>query len=268
MMDCKTVLQWIERVRPSGDELATSELAPVAGHLQRCPDCLEKFRVHQRVDEVIARGMCAVPIPSGLRERILSRLDRQRVSALPGWMAALRQGAAVLTLLAATVLLVLTRHWVVDRPVVPAVEIAVDKLGELAEGAELVDLRTAPAADDLAPWLSRELRRLKVTGEPPRAHPLAGLVGVARARIADCWVAVFRYNDPRSPGPTNTDVFACSLDRFRVTSLDDAPQRIYKTRDRIVLAWVEGGIVYVAVFDGWLPPGWDGMRPGRQQPLI
>lgn len=77
-MDCKNARLLLEFARPVSSELDASEAEALQNHLTRCPDCSAVAQSARRFDEVVGKAMIAVPIPDGLRTRLLAKLDKQR----------------------------------------------------------------------------------------------------------------------------------------------------------------------------------------------
>jgi hypothetical protein len=94
-MDCNHARLLLKFVRPDGTELEASEAEALQDHLSQCADCGALAGDERRLDEAFAQAMRQVPVPGGLRERILSRLTARRQKMLKRWLAA----AAALLLL-------------------------------------------------------------------------------------------------------------------------------------------------------------------------
>jgi len=73
-MNCDDALNQLEAVRPHSQDTRDAELADARNHLDSCPQCRELFHQRQRQDERIGRVMRSVPVPQGLRERLLEGL--------------------------------------------------------------------------------------------------------------------------------------------------------------------------------------------------
>lgn len=98
-MDCKTARLLLDFARPLGTELEESEGEALAGHLADCSACGTLHRVERKVDDHIGKAMRAVPVPDGLRDRIVVKLAGQRdrwYLRRVGWGAAAAVAAAVL----------------------------------------------------------------------------------------------------------------------------------------------------------------------------
>lgn len=94
-MDCKTARLLIELERPWASELGSADVEALRSHLADCPDCAP-LRAEQRCDETMGRAIRAVAVPDGLRERILSRLNRRPWHQRPAVRWSASAAAAVL----------------------------------------------------------------------------------------------------------------------------------------------------------------------------
>ena len=270
-MDCKTAANLIELCVPAEEAGGPPERADIAEHLEECPTCLERFRACQAAEPRIARSMQSVPVPAGLRERILTHLaaapvplERRRLVRRVLFPAA----AAIVAVVAGSLLFWTSRR----QPDV--VRISARGLGEQARAVTLENELWVPAAQagEVVPWCIRQLAMLRLDATPPQTSRLVGLSGIARANLDNWWVAVFRYIDPRGPHnglASNADVFACPRDRFLVPGLSATPVRVSdETQGQLVFAWVEGDTIYVAVLKGWPGPWEPRGHPERANELI
>lgn len=104
-MDCRTARLLLDFARPRVPELAAPEADALHRHLADCPDCAAVQRLERRLDEPIARAMRDVPLPAGLRERLLDKV------AGPLTLRWYRRKAVWSGLAAALVLLALGWYW-------------------------------------------------------------------------------------------------------------------------------------------------------------
>jgi hypothetical protein len=98
-MDCKTARVLLDFHRPRVGELAPDEAIALERHLATCPECDAANRTERRLDDHFGRVMRDVPLPDGLRERLLARLREERAAALRrklAWGARALVAAAVL----------------------------------------------------------------------------------------------------------------------------------------------------------------------------
>jgi hypothetical protein len=77
-MDCKTVRLLLDYARPRSAELAGDDAAALEGHLHACPDCEVLARGERQFDDHLGRAVRNVPVPDGLRDRLLNRLAAER----------------------------------------------------------------------------------------------------------------------------------------------------------------------------------------------
>jgi hypothetical protein len=112
-MDCKTARLLLELHRPQPAEIDPTESAALEGHLLACPECAAAAQVERQADLRITRAMRAVPVPTGLRERLQERLAVERRRAFRQKAVTAGRWSAV----AAVVLLALggLSWWLVNR---------------------------------------------------------------------------------------------------------------------------------------------------------
>jgi hypothetical protein len=104
-MDCKTARLLLDFNRPRWGELPADEAGELSRHLASCPECDAAGRAEHRLDEHFGRAVRDVPVPDGLRERLLERLKEERAAVLRrrvAWGA--RAAAIAAALLVATLL--------------------------------------------------------------------------------------------------------------------------------------------------------------------
>jgi hypothetical protein len=82
-----------------GTELAAEDAAALDAHLAVCPECAAAVRFERAFDDRVGRAMLAVPVPAGLKGRLLDGVSAERGA----WY---RQKFYALAALAASVLLV------------------------------------------------------------------------------------------------------------------------------------------------------------------
>ena len=77
-MDCRTARLLLDFSHPQAHELEAEEAGALEHHLDHCPDCHGLARAERRLDEQLGKAMRQVEVPSGLRERLLTRLEIDR----------------------------------------------------------------------------------------------------------------------------------------------------------------------------------------------
>jgi hypothetical protein len=73
-MDCQDVRLLLAFLRRGGDAIDPTERATVQQHLENCPDCAALARSEKAVDIALGAAMRAVPVPAGLKERLLAKV--------------------------------------------------------------------------------------------------------------------------------------------------------------------------------------------------
>lgn len=84
-MNCLNALEIIDVVPthggpPEGCDLQGATIDEAARHVQNCPTCQTVVRRRQEIDERIGQLTRDVPVPAGLRERLLARLECEPIS--------------------------------------------------------------------------------------------------------------------------------------------------------------------------------------------
>lgn len=86
MMDCTTVRTLLGFARAG--ELDDAERGALQQHLDACADCAAHSQSEQRFDDALAAAMPRVPVPSGLKTRVLIALTQARRPRPWPWLAA------------------------------------------------------------------------------------------------------------------------------------------------------------------------------------
>jgi hypothetical protein len=73
-VNCETARLLLAFHRPHGPELGPDEARALGEHVATCAACGARARHDQAFDQAVAAAMNAVPIPIGLRERLLARV--------------------------------------------------------------------------------------------------------------------------------------------------------------------------------------------------
>src|SRR5262245_5911450 len=102
-MDCDNARLFLPFLTPGGKDLNGAEAAELHAHLEQCTTCNGLAMNGNRVDQSLGRAMRAVPVPAGMKERLLQRLAEERGARRRKWL--LR--SAPVALAAAAVLLAL-----------------------------------------------------------------------------------------------------------------------------------------------------------------
>jgi hypothetical protein len=124
-MDCKTARLLLDFHRPRCGELPPEEAVELERHLAGCADCDAAGRTLRRLDDHLGAAVRAVPLPDGLRERLLGRLREERGTRLHRRMAWAGRGLAV-----AAALLIATLLWLHFRAPSPPPKLDVNGVAE------------------------------------------------------------------------------------------------------------------------------------------
>ncbi|MBY0513542.1 MAG: hypothetical protein K2P78_06480 [Gemmataceae bacterium] len=81
-MDCRDAQFYLRLRRHAADELGPDVTADLDRHVTGCPGCAADARSAGRFDQAVAVAMRNVPLPPGLRDRLVAKLSAQRGSVL------------------------------------------------------------------------------------------------------------------------------------------------------------------------------------------
>ena len=74
-MNCQDAREQFDAARPDSPDRTGSEFAAARNHVAECASCLRVVGIRERLDRQISRLMRDVPVPSGLKARILDSLN-------------------------------------------------------------------------------------------------------------------------------------------------------------------------------------------------
>jgi len=127
-MDCNDARLLLAFARPLSTELEESEAEALANHLTTCPACAALERTERRLDEPIARAMRKVTVPLGMRDRIVTRLARERSARYRRRFVQSAAAMAAVLLLAFGVV-----TWLAPKPVALNLETVHEKVNNLPD---------------------------------------------------------------------------------------------------------------------------------------
>src|SRR3954471_2773903 len=81
-MECKDARLMLNFPQSGPDAPSGDEADALRDHLGVCPECDAAFRAEARIDAHLGRAMRDVPVPAGLKEQLLKRLEEERAEAL------------------------------------------------------------------------------------------------------------------------------------------------------------------------------------------
>ncbi len=233
-MDRRIALERLDAVRPGSDDLALPDLHEAREALTSDPTLAIEFERRQKWDCQIAAAMQDVPIPDGLKDRLLVRLaaSEQAVAAKPQRVN--RRRLLTVTAGLAASLVAGGLFWIAAPAAEPIPVTAIrDAAGALLAGR----LEAAPFEGTFSPQLSRDFFRQRLSVREPA-------VGLLDHRVA-AWQ--FQSNGRR---PLHGVLAAIPVDQ--VTTPPAA--RSLADREYVVdansVTWREGDVVYVCYVDG------------------
>jgi len=81
-MECRDAQFYLRLRRHAADELGADVTAPLDTHLATCAACAAVSRASANFDRAVSTAMMNVPVPSGLRERLITQAARAQGAAL------------------------------------------------------------------------------------------------------------------------------------------------------------------------------------------
>jgi hypothetical protein len=77
-MDCHDIRLLLAFTRAGGDAIDSTEQKALQEHLQACPECAALASSEQALDRVLGTAMRDVPVPAGLKARVLDKVAVNR----------------------------------------------------------------------------------------------------------------------------------------------------------------------------------------------
>lgn len=81
-MECRDAQFYLRLRRHAADELGADVTAPLDGHLTTCAECAAIAKAASNFDRAISTAMLAVPIPPGLRAKLVTQAAKASGAAL------------------------------------------------------------------------------------------------------------------------------------------------------------------------------------------
>jgi hypothetical protein len=237
-MDSRTALERLDAVRPGSDDLALPDLAEAGEVLLRDSEVAAEFERRQALDVRIAAAMHDVPVPTGLKERLLAQLPlAESVAVAPARTRVSRRHVLALLSGVAASVLAAGVYWVANAQPQP---VSVEQLRETAEALRRGEVEATifhghfepqpPAGHWRTVRFEPVIYGLAIDGTEHRAaawrFTLGGRIGV---------LAVIPASEVTQE-PTERSIF----DRGYI-----GPHSV---------AWSESGFVYVCTLEGGIDP--------------
>lgn len=80
-MTCEEAREQLEAARPDSGDFDEPELVDASSHVRDCPECRAVLHRRERFDRRVGRAMRDVPVPAGLKSRLLEALQRARADS-------------------------------------------------------------------------------------------------------------------------------------------------------------------------------------------
>jgi hypothetical protein len=237
-MDCKTARNLLEFNRPPGRDLDAPDRAALAAHLAVCPDCDGTARAERQFDEHLGRAVRDVPIPHGLKERLLGRLRRQRDE---WWLEGAKRVARYAAVAAALALIVWGGLAWKDhqKPALTSAELAEDFLGQY--------VWSPPKPRDAEELFARKGQRVPL----PPEFDYGYLAAFGMAEFRDREVPHLRFARSTSQGliAQSADVYILTRKLFDLSRVEDfkGPEGY---RVKVEIRKPTQDYVYVTVYTG------------------
>jgi hypothetical protein len=239
-MDCKTARLLLDFHRPRCGELPPEEAVELERHLAGCADCDAAGRALRRLDDHLGPAVRAVPLPDGLRERLLARLREERSTRLHRRLAWAGRGLAV-----AAALLIATLLWLHFRPSPPP-SLNLDALTD----AELLQHR-AVSPEGVQLWFQENHHVAMV---PPPAFAYDYLVEYEMADVQGKRVPKLVFHRDQENASTRADVYVVAREQFDLPALEATNAAVFEKSGQRLDIWgaraERPNTAYVIVYDG------------------
>jgi hypothetical protein len=231
-VDCSTARLLATFFGRPGSELAPEDAAALDAHLATCPRCAGLVKFERAFDDRVAKAMVAVPIPSGLKGRLLDGVAAQRGA----WY---REKAYALVGLAACVLLTVggVVAWqVATAPVLTRESLVAQADEEVQNPTKRVAAVLGREGLDFAPEKPFNLNQLAAVGRKPlQGRQVPFLLLLNGAKNAQATVYVVRKAD---------------LDWTKLPQDGSSVPSVYGFQVAVIRDARRSDVAYVVVFTG------------------
>lgn len=253
-MECRDAQFYLRFRRPGADDLDPVDAAVLDRHLAACPVCAADARLVRAFDAAVSAAMRAVPVPAGLRGRLIASTSAQRGTVLRRRAYRVAAVAASLLLTAGLALGVFTA----TRPRPETLALAM-KGDELAEALHRAGPNAVGGGDErpdprLAQANERAIGRWLETEDLPASLPAAFDYGLV---LSYHWedvqgekVPVVWFRERNGPGFAKVYVFRST--QFNLKHVQEAQASLCQAK---VLPTPSPRLAYVVVFSS--QPGQD-----------
>jgi hypothetical protein len=201
-MDCKSARILAGFTKPGNSELDPELRAEFDSHLSGCPLCREQFRSEQDFDLRVGRIIRDVPVPVGLKSRILDELAARRGA----WY---RRRIGIGVAAAASVFLAVS--------LVLVSEVAQPRQVRLDEVAQATIRAESDPQEEVRVWLASQ----SIDFAPAQPFNFALLSGYSLGRIQGRMVPMLRFRHPEKG--VYARVYVLRSEDFDLKRLPDEP---------------------------------------------
>ncbi|MBI1345400.1 hypothetical protein GC163_03845 [bacterium] len=244
-MDCSDTLEWLEAAELGQATAADTEVVQARQHLTTCPVCQQEWPARKSWALQLAASISDVPIPSGLRERLLA--DVPMPAAVSTTAVHPRRSSrrwVLMSALCLTLLVGLLQFWPQPQPPLTLVEL---QQGLSVELAGLPEFRGDFDPHLPAIWAtSFDFDRSFVRGYPPH--------GMASGQVA---LIPFQYPLAGQPEPVKGRLLILPRQRFAESQRTLATQNFRQAQVQYFrglpgafLVWSEDDLIYVCLMPG------------------
>ena len=244
-IDCQHARQMLDAARPDRSDWDAPEQREAVAHVEECSQCGALLSARDRFDGRVAEAMQDLPIPDGLKDRLLAAIESDSdPDALSDRVAAprsKRSGWVWITTTAAAIMIALG-GWYLRGPI--ATPVPLDELFTQLEAS--LPPASAAEADDVRDEFDQWFDATPADPVWRDAVAIASPLGLDLDGNAGDEAAAFRFDARRVSG------WLVVLPREQVESPPDAaqPSHAYQRYGpRTQVAWSRGDHVYVCVLE-------------------
>ncbi len=232
-MDCNTARLLLAFVRPSNPtETDAAEAEALQQHLDGCAACAALAHDERRADDRFSRAMQAVKVPSGLRERLLVRLDAEREAWRRGWGKVAAAAVLLLTI-------GLGLGYVLWAPRVPDVD-----LPAVAQAAN-----RAPTTDKQVEEAFKEEFKVQMKAPEDLNYRLLEGYHLALFQGQPVPYLVFAFNRPNESAQV-AHVYVLSVNQFNKKSALEFAGNLRSGRFSISVHDMDNPYFYIMIYSG------------------
>jgi len=235
-MDCKTARLLLDFHRPRVGELPADEAAALERHLASCPECDAVNRDARRLDDCVGPSIRDVPVPTRLRERLLTRLKDERRAKVHRKLAWAARGFAVATAAALMAAVILWQVYL--KPTKVNLDQAFDTQRDKFD---------SPSPEHVEAWFQAQRH---VTMVAPKQFDYAYLAEYDLAMLQGKPVPKLVFQRTEDTGITRAHVFVLNQEQFDIQTLPDDRNLLDSGGQHLDIKKDSPHRAYLIVYDG------------------